>query len=29
MFEDLRKYIEWLESSGKLHKVNKKSLIRL
>ncbi len=24
MFEDLRKYIEWLESSGKLHKVNKK-----
>ena len=24
MFEDLREYIEWLESSGKLHKVNKK-----
>ena len=24
MFEDLRKYIEWLESSGKLHKVNNK-----
>ena len=24
MFEDLREYIEWLESAGKLHKVNKK-----
>jgi 4-hydroxy-3-polyprenylbenzoate decarboxylase len=24
MIEDLREYIEWLESAGKLHKVNKK-----
>ena len=24
MFEDLREYIEWLQSSDKLHKVNKK-----
>ena len=24
MFEDLREYTEWLESSNKLHKVNKK-----
>ena len=24
MFEDLREYIEWLQSFDKLHKINKK-----